>query len=240
LFGVEVLRVLSGRDGRLGFWVALAAVAVLAALLLVGCDLPGPPPPAPTPTATAVPNGIEPSLTPPVGVEGTETDTISSVLTEIPNLPTPTAVPSPAGIDEAASVQIYSAVVAALLDKQSPPYVYLSPYIGQGEHLDEPDQGNPLPRGLLPALAASGTRARYEVRDFSQAIGPLDAGGQVINGGVFVTLGPIANEGASQDTVAVRASIYRKVGDAQGLVLHLRRDPSGWRVLDSKQEWTDE
>jgi len=46
-------------------------------------------------------------------------------------------------------VQIYSAVTAALLDKQSPPYVYISPYIGQGEHLDEPDEANPIPGGLI-------------------------------------------------------------------------------------------
>src|SRR5205814_2765648 len=127
-------------------------------------------------------------------------------LTEIPNLPAPTAVPSPAGIDEAASVQIYSAVVAALLEKQSPPYVYISPYIGQGEHLDEPDQANPLPTGLLPALSSSGGGPKYELRDFPQATGPLDEGGKVNNGGVFITLGPITNEGASQDSVAVRAS----------------------------------
>jgi hypothetical protein len=154
-------------------------------------------------------------------------------------------VPSPAGIDAAASVRIYSAVVAALLDKQSPPYVYISPYIGQGEHLDEPDQNSPLPQDLLSALLLSagpgaGGHPVYEITDFSAAIGNLEDGGQVKNDGVFITLGPITNDLQSNDAAAMHASIYRKVGDAQGYLFHLRRELSGWKVLDSKQEWLDE
>jgi len=175
--------------------------------------------------------------------EATETeidsDTLSILLTVVPSLPVPTAVPSPAGIDAAARVRIYSAVVAALLDKQSPPYVYISPYIGQGEHLDEPDQNSPLPQDLLSMLPSTGGNPVYEISDFSAVIGDLEGGGQVKNDGVFITLGPITNDPPSGDAAAVRASIYRKVGDAQGYLFHLQRGPSGWRVLDSKQEWLD-
>ena len=89
-------------------------------------------------------------------------------------------------------------------------------------------------------LASTGGDTKYEIMDFSEATGPLDDGGQVKNGGVFITLGPITNDGQPKDTVAVHASIYRKVGDAQGYLLHLHREASGWRVLDSKQEWFDE
>jgi hypothetical protein len=202
-------------------------VSGVAALLLVACDL------IATPATPTVPVA---SPTLPVPADATN---ISTALTEVAGLPTPTAVPSPVGIDAAASVQIYSAVVAALLAKQSPPYVYISPYIGQGDHLDQPDQNNPLPQGLLSALPSAGGRPKYQMMDFSQAIGPLEDGGQVKNGGVFVTLGPITNDGQPKDTVAVRAAIYHKVGDAQGYLFHLRQDSSGWKVLDSKQEWAD-
>src|SRR5437868_3570699 len=103
-----------------------------------------------------------------------ESGTVSSILADVPDLPTPTAVPSPEGVDAQAAVQIYAQVVTALLGKSSPPYVYISPYVGQGEQLDDADQTNAIPQKILSVLPISNGHPVYGIEDFASAVGPLD------------------------------------------------------------------
>ena len=130
-------------------------------------------------------------------------------------------------------------VVIALLGKQTPPYVYISPFLGGGERLDEPDETKPLPEELLPALKSANSTPNYEIADFPDAIGPLDDGGKVKNNGVFITLGEIMGGDQDKSVVTVRGSIYTKVGAAEGDRFRLKHDGSRWKLINSTQEWTD-
>src|ERR1041385_7796193 len=116
-----------------GWWfggrvIILILLGVAVAVALAGCDdgAPAPTPIAPgiadTPTPIVVVTTIDQTAMP------NDNDTVNTVLTEVSNLPSPTPVPLPPGVDEAASVQIYTEVVNSLLDRQSPSYVYISPY----------------------------------------------------------------------------------------------------------------
>ena len=198
-------------------WIALQLLAVLA---LVACD-----------------DGTPPSATPSTPSE-TSLVSEASPITGIGQEPTP--VPSPTGLDEQGRVQLYVMVVAELVAREEAENVYVSSYIGQGERLDNPDERTPLPAGLVAALeAADGGRAYFE-SEFGQVVGALEDGGKVVDGGVFVTLGPILNDATEKDVVDIRATIYRKVSDAEGYIYRYKRDASGeWKLLTANQEWLD-
>jgi hypothetical protein len=209
------------------FLVALGALALLAA----ACDNGAPPA---TPTATV--QDVNSDLVTP----GDDEDT-SDLLTAVAAQVTATPVPTPAGLTQEDSDRIYATVIDALLGEKLPPVVYISPYLGQGERLDEPDETQPVSESLLGALTPESS-TKYELGDFTEVIGPLDDGGVVQNNGAFVTLGSIAADPSDPDSVIVHGSIYRKVGDAQGFRFHVVKDPSrrtGWSVSDSTQEWSD-
>jgi hypothetical protein len=130
--------------------------------------------------------------------------------------------------------------VAALLDEEKPPYVYISPYVGEGERLDTPGESISMSEELVVELESADVGPTYQLLDFMEAIGNLEDGGKVKNDGVFITLGAIET-GPGEGTVQVRGSIYRMVGSAEGYRFTLGRDPSsGWQVLSTDQEWTDE
>lgn len=207
--------------GRFFSTALLVAALGLASVLLSACDS-GPAPVVATPVPT-----MDLSASPTEGM--------------MPTLVTPTPVPTPAGLTDADAANIYAAVIDSLLGEKVPPVVYISPYIGRGERLDDPDESQPLPQSILSALPAS-SDTKYQFNDFSAVIGPLDSGGAVQDNGVFITLGAITADPANNDTVSVRGSLYRKVGDALGESFHLKRDQAasyGWRILDSTQEWSD-
>jgi hypothetical protein len=145
-------------------------------------------------------------------------------------------------LETAERVQIYKLALLALLDKEAASNVYISPYVGEGERLDNPNESAPVPEDLTDALSSAGGNRTYELRDFSEAVGPLEEGGKVENDGVFVIVGPIIEAGEAPDQVAVRASIYRKVGDAAGYIYRFERDAAsaeGWTLSDSTREWSE-
>jgi hypothetical protein len=136
-------------------------------------------------------------------------------------------------------------VIFEMLDKEGKEvgYVYISPYIGQGEHLDIPDEDTPIPAKLLPTLqSADGQSSRtYKALDFGEAVGPFEEGTKVANGGVFITLGPIMNNESDEAAVTVSANIYRDATSAEGNIYSLSRDPSadtGWKLLTTTPEWS--
>ena len=157
--------------------------------------------------------------------------------------PAPTPTAAPVELDDVERVRVYQAVVAALLGDEQPLYVYISPYAGDGERLDNPNESRPLPDGLLPALQSGETGPVYEMLDFAEAIGPLEEGGEMQNGGVFITLGPLESDPGEAGAVAVRGSLYRRVGSAEGFRFRLQPDELttlGWRVVEAQEEWNDE
>ena len=160
-----------------------------------------------------------------------------------PDATTPTAVPSPVGLDESARIGVYAQLVASLLKSNADAeFVFVSPYIGQGERLDNPDENTPVPAGLVEQLEGDITSRKFEVRDFMEAVGALEDGGRVKNRGIFVTLGPIVNTSSDPNVVTARASIYRMVGEARGDVYRFQRDAgerSGWKLLGVTEEWND-
>jgi hypothetical protein len=172
----------------------------------------------------------------------TDTDAFSELLTQLPSLPTATPAPTPKGLDDNDRVNIYLDMIDTLLGEKIPAYIYISPYLGQGERLDEPDENQPIPHGLLPALEKGDTGPKYQVSEFKDAIGPLEEGGAVKNKGAFITLGAVTGDASDKDAVVVRGSIYRKEGDAEGDRFRFKRDasaPHGWKLLDVTQEWTE-
>jgi hypothetical protein len=218
----------SVRGRKSGFFIALlSCTAVICLAMLAACDL-GSPAPGATPTPLAEASALA------------EPGDIGDLLTEVPNLPTSTPQPRLTGITDADAAGIYVKVVDGLLGEKLPAYVYISPFVGEGERLDDTNTSQPLPDGLLPALQNASTGPHYALLNFEDAIGPLDEGGVVMNNGAFITLGAITADTADSEAGVVRGSIYRKTGDAQGMLFHLKRDPSlpgGWEVIDSTQEW---
>lgn len=214
--------VLVQKASRSTFLPALAIIPGACLLLLAACG----DSPEPTPT------------------NATSTPTIVAALplTGVPAIPTLSPLPSDGEPGEEARVQIYRQVVAALLNDEKPPRVYISPYLGVSERLDVADANSPVPAALLDALQASDVGPTYELLDFSEAIANLEDGGAVKDDGVFLTLGPIERTPGGAGTVQVRGSIYRKVGDAEGLRFTLGQDAatSAWTVLSSEREWSDD
>jgi hypothetical protein len=216
------------------------ALVVGGVLFLVGCDTTSPTPTAAPSSPRAATTAI---ATSPV-IATLPAEAIPTGDEVIVEATTPTPVPSPVGLDEDALAGVYASVILEMLDKEGKEvgYVYVSPYIGQGEHLDNPDENTPIPQELLPALKradATGNRT-YAARDFAEVVGSFDDGGKVENGGVFITLGPIENDAGKSDDVTVRASIYRDKVSAEGNIYSLSRDKSsdaGWKVVTTAPEW---
>ncbi len=220
----------------------LISMQMLCLLLLAACDTISPTPlPAPTPRSSAI------TVTPPAPAGPTLTEDSSSTpgpdggdpLTDLTPAPESTAIPTPAGIDVEAQVALYAQVAKALLKGETATYVYISPYIAQGERLDDPNEDQPLPQRLISALQSSDGSHKYSVTSFSQAVGALEDGGKVENGGVFLTLGAIAADPTNPDALSIRASIYRKAGSAEGDSYHFVRDGSAWKLTGVTQEWND-
>ncbi len=134
---------------------------------------------------------------------------------------------------------LYAQVAKALLKGEVATYVYISPYIAQGDRLDDPNEGQPLPQSLISTLQSSDDSRKYSAIGFSQAVGALEDGGEVENGGLFLTLGAIAADPTNPDALSIRASIYRKAGSAEGYSYHLVRDGSAWKLTGATQEWND-
>jgi hypothetical protein len=212
-FREVVRRLVSGL--RVPFREAGAALVML--LLLAACDGGSP---QPTPTIVATPTGQGGELV-------------------IPDAATVTPVPSPVGLAEDDRVTIYALVIGEILRPDlGTRSIFISPYIGQGEFLDNPDPNTPVPPTLMESLETAFHDRAFEVRDFEDSIRPLEEGGRVKNDGIFITLGPIVN--TESDTVSVRASFYRGVGDARGDIFRFERDPStpqGWELTEVKEEW---
>lgn len=210
----------------------LAVALILCLGLLTACDgSPSPTPTVPTPgNATATLAGGVP-----------ETPDLSEALTAFP-ISSPATAPKEADLEATERVQIYKLAVLALLDREAASTVYISPYVGEGERLDNPNEAAPLPQDLIDALSSAGGNRSYELRDFSEAVGPLEDGGKVEKDGVFVIVGPVIEAGEAADQVAVRASIYRKVGDAAGYIYRVERDAAseeGWTLSDTTREWSE-
>jgi hypothetical protein len=206
-------------------------------VLAVGCDNALPPTPtvAPAPTATTG-SGPAPSVTA-GGIVGEEAD----LMTAVADLPSPTAATS-AALDSEQRVVIYKQVLSLLTRNEQAPVVFLSPYLGEGERLDEHPSDKMIPEALTSALSSSDPDRTYQSGDFSEVVGSLDDGGVVKDNGVYVTLGDIQADPAQQGAVVLRASIYRKVGSAEGYTYRLVPDssaPSGWRVIETTQDWLD-
>ena len=170
------------RGRNTGFLIALffCASAVLCLFVLAACDGGSPAPGNTTPTPLAEASAL------------VDTGTLGDLLTEVPEFPTSTPVPTPAGITDADALNIYLKVADALLGEKQPAFIYISPFVGEGEHLDDPNMSQPLPAGLLPALVKADTGPQYALLNFENAIGPLEEGGVVKNNGAFLTLGAIA------------------------------------------------
>jgi hypothetical protein len=138
---------------------------------------------------------------------------------------------------------IYGLAVLNLVKNEQANTVYLSPLVGEGERLDESNPGKPQAATLVRYMDAVDGERQYAMSEFSQVVGPLEDGGKVTGGGVFVTLGEVLADPESADIVAVRGSIYRGRGNAEGNLYRFQRDdtaPDGWKLLDVRQEWSDE
>jgi hypothetical protein len=140
-------------------------------------------------------------------------------------------------MSESGRVAVYTHLIGEILKPDlGTRFVYISPYIGQGEFLDNPDTNTPVPPTLMERLEPAYHDRAFEVRDFEESIHPLEEGGRVKNDGIFITLGPITNVGS--DTVSVRASYYRGVGDARGDLYSFRTTgPESWELMNVAEEW---
>lgn len=225
---------------------------VCVALLLGACDMGG----SPTPSATAT-SGVsatstsaspspEAAITPAGTADTTATpgkqipDT-NSDRTAVPDAASPTPV-ALADIPTAERVSIYSLVVADLLKNEKATNIYISPYVGQGERLDDPNEDLPVPTTLDDFLQSNDKSRTYQLVEFADTVGPLEDGGKVKNSGVFLTLGQITLDSTSNDTVQVRASLYRGVASGMGNAYRFQRDPTThtWKLLDVTGEWNDQ
>ena len=213
-----------GGWSRVRGWLLGACIAM--PLLLVGCD-------GGSPQGTATPSA---------GVVATPTGEGGEIVLP-PEAATITPAPSPVGLTEADRVAVYARAIGVLLERDlGTRFIYVSPYLGQGEHLDNPDVDTPVPPALVEQLEQAYHERVFEVRDFSDATKPLEEGGRVKNEGIFITLGPITNDSSAREAVGIRISFYRGFGDARGDLYRFGRDPAaplGWKLLEAIEEWND-
>jgi hypothetical protein len=151
------------------------------------------------------------------------------------------------GFTEEERALLYSQIVSHMLSGEQARYIYISPYVGKGERLDEPDQDTPVPNELVARLRESDPNRLYELRPFEDVVDPLEDGGRVRHDGVFITLGEIqaeqSGEHGPETEAIIRSSIYRRVGSAEGYIYRFDRNPSGpggWKLVDVTLEWKDD
>ncbi len=258
-------RALAWVEGRR--WATITAVLaqlVCVALLVAACDMGGNVSPAATPTNTVAAAGTStpsaggsipiatasspeplPSATISSGIADTtttpdkEASDLNGVLTVVPDAVSPTPVPL-ANVSSADQVSIYSMVVAGLLKGEKAKNIYISPYVGQGERLDAPNEGMPVPNTLDDTLQSGDKNHSFQLVEFADAVGALEDGGKVKNNGVFLTLGQITVDTVDKGTVQVRGSLYRGVANGMGNAYHFQHDSSGWTLLNVTSEWNDQ
>lgn len=139
-------------------------------------------------------------------------------------------------------LRIYVEVVLALLMNEDATTIYINPYRGEGERLDEPVANVKLPLPLIFDQLRLHDSRTYREAEFADVVGALEDGGKVDDGGVFLTLGPIADSSSEPGVYTVKASIYREVGSAEGNTYRFKRDPSsqrGWTLLDTIKDWSE-
>ncbi|HEX8597919.1 MAG TPA: hypothetical protein VF952_05310 [Chloroflexia bacterium] len=212
----------------------MAAVRLLAlGLLLSACDMSGPQSGS-SEAARSTPTLVE--TAPTINLPG-------ALITEVVSgAGQPTPVATPAFVSEDDRETIYGLVVLNLVKAEPATTVYLNPFLGQGERLDESGLTNPLGETLSSYMDSVDGERQYFISEFSDAVGPLEDGGKVKDSGVFITLGEIASGPAGTGIVAVRGSIFRGIGDAGGNLYRFQPDataPDGWKLLDVQQEWSD-
>src|SRR5687768_8766129 len=134
----------------------LVGAALVIPLLLAACDSASP---QPTPSVVATPTGQGGELV-------------------IPDAATVTPVPSPVGLVERDRVAVYTLVIGEILRADlGTRSIFISPYIGQGDFLDNPDTNTPVPPTLMESLEPAYHDRAFEVRDFEDSIRPLEEGG---------------------------------------------------------------
>lgn len=211
-------------------WVVLVQVVGLA-LLLSACDMGGPLPVA-TPTL--------PGSTPDEGINLPD-----DILTPMPGTDSLTPTALPAIVSDEDRDAIYGLAVRNLIKNEQAQSIYISPFVGEGEQLDQSDDQLPLSETLDDNLQLLDPEREYRLAEFSEVVGALEDGGTIVDGGVFITLGQLVEdpESAGAEIVAVRGSIYRGRGDAAGNLYRFQRDdtaPDGWRLLEVVEEWSEE
>lgn len=210
---------------RQAAFTAVVVQSACVALLLAACDMGTNAGPLPTQmtTVTAASTGAPPT-------EGS---------TPILASPTPVAL---AKLSTADLISIYGLAVADLLKSETAKNVYISPYVGQGERLDSPNQAVPVPNTLDSSLQLSDKSRSYQLVEFADAVGALEDGGKVKNSGVFLTLGQVTADTTGVDVVQVRGSIYRGVGNSLGNIYRFRRDPAtnNWELTGVTSDWKDQ
>jgi hypothetical protein len=212
----------------------MVVVPLLAlALLITACDAGGSQPvPGEATRSTSTPTGTSTGANLP---DALLTEVLSTAGTA-----TPAAIPTSLSEDDRQT--IFGLVVLNLVKAESATTVYLNPFLGQGERLDETDPAKSLGDGLGKYMDAVDGERQYFMSGFSEAVGALEEGGKVKDSGVFVTLGEIMSGPEGTGIVAVRGTIYRGLGNAAGYLYSFQPDataPDGWKLLDVQQEWSD-
>ncbi|HMA37730.1 MAG TPA: hypothetical protein VKY74_24970 [Chloroflexia bacterium] len=218
--------------------------------LLAGCS--GAETTAAPATPTAVGSNFLPTVPPPATAAPSATPvpvpTVRPTAPPVPTMPptvppTPTVAPVATGVAEEQAEVIYSLIAHDLVTqslvttttKTIPAYIGISPRAGQGSLLDTDASNLPIPENLIEDLADLGTTVAFV--PFMEAIGPLEEGGQVRDGGVYLTLGVLTPQ-SDADHVAAYASYYRATNDATGYLYHLEKGGSGpWVIKDRQQVW---
>ena len=243
----------------------LALTLGLGLLTLAACGDGGSPPTTPSPatgsnagtaipanlptaaealTETISPGGAAPTDTvpgPPTAAEA-PTETISPDGPPPDGPPLPTAGPvATVGTDEA--VVIYSLIAHDLVaqslttaaTKTTPEYIGISQQAGQGALLDTDSTNVTIPDDVIDEMGDLGTTVTFS--PFMEAIGALEDGAQVRDGGIYLTLGVLEDQG-SPDKLAAYASYYRASDDATGYRYILEKAAGGpWVIKDRQQVW---
>jgi hypothetical protein len=225
-------------------WRAVVLLISLA-LLLPACDTGGhSPPPGDASTLTATSPNPRSTATPAPAETSSGTDLPGALMTEVASGAVGTTPSTlPAEVSDSDRETIYGLTILNLVKNEQATTVYLSPFLGQGERLDESNSAQPLDATLGKYMDSVDGERQYAMSEFSDVVGPLEDGGKVSGGGVFVTLGEIMLDAQSGDTVAVRGTIYRGLGDAEGRLFRFQRDdnaPDGWQLLDARHEWSEQ
>ncbi len=135
----------------------------------------------------------------------------------------------PAGADE--EVLIYAAVVRHLVSQHLPPEgtwpaIYVNPRLTASVQPGEQVDGGPVPQELVAAL--QGLSPSVELAGLEHAVLP---GPGVSNGGISITLGPVAL--APDGTATLTATYYLGPLAAAGYEYHLKRQDGDWQFVEA-------